>query len=251
MANGYEQQYLDLLETIMTKGVRKRDRTGVGTTSLFGAQLRFDVGREFPLLTTKKLFTHAIMVELEWMLRGRTDVRYLQERRCTIWDEWADKDGELGPVYGKQWRSWENIEHVGESEVLSSKKRYHIGTFHGESFYRVEYDQIALALDLLKSDPYSRRNVVTAWNPADNPKMALTPCHCLFQFNCRPIRSVAERQRLIGVDVSASDLHIGGFVPYDAPDDDSAAHAVLDADGAPQFYVDLHMFQRSDNERLH
>jgi thymidylate synthase len=234
MANGYEQQYLDLLETIMTKGVRKRDRTGVGTTSLFGAQLRFDVGREFPLLTTKKLFTHAIMVELEWMLRGHTNVQYLQERRCTIWDEWADEKGDLGPVYGKQWREWAH-------EVCEEDPRGVVSSICRDE----PIDQIALALDLLKNDPYSRRNVVTAWNPADNPKMALTPCHCLFQFNCRPL-SVQEKITL---------LRARGRVLPDAGDavsgPQSSTEYPADLGDAPQFYIDLHLYQRSNNERLH
>lgn len=248
--NSYEQQYLDLLRSISACGTDKRDRTGTGTRSLFGAQLRFDVGKEFPLLTTKKLYTRAIMVELEWMLRGLTNVQYLQERKCTIWDEWADKDGELGPVYGKQWRAWDYYRQtrefdLGDRETWISQP----GTDRVTAFGSI--DQIAQALYMLKHDPFSRRNVVTAWNPGDSSKMALTPCHCMFQFNCRPIRSIRERQRLLGVDTTKSDLHVGGFVPQDAPDDDSAAHAVPSVDGAPLFYVDLFMFQRSDNERLH
>jgi thymidylate synthase len=151
------RQYLDLLELVLKKGVEKRDRTGTGTIAIFGHQARYDLADGFPLLTTKKLFLKAIVYELLWFLRGDTNVRWLQERGVTIWDEWADKNGELGPVYGQQWRSWPT---------------QHDGTI----------DQIANLVRDIKANPDSRRLVVTAWNPADVPKMALPPCHCLFQF---------------------------------------------------------------------
>ncbi|HUO90832.1 MAG TPA: thymidylate synthase [Rhizomicrobium sp.] len=151
------RQYLDLLEHVLKTGVEKRDRTGVGTLSVFGHQARYDLADGFPLMTTKKLFTKAIIYELLWFLRGDTNVRWLQERGVTIWDEWADAHGELGPVYGHQWRSWPMPEG---------------GTI----------DQIANLVRDLKANPDSRRHIVTAWNPADVPKMALPPCHCLFQF---------------------------------------------------------------------
>ena len=151
------RQYLDLLELVLKKGVEKRDRTGTGTLSVFGHQARYDLAGGFPLLTTKKLFVKAIVYELLWFLRGETNVRWLQERGVTIWDEWADANGELGPVYGQQWRSWPTADG---------------GTI----------DQIANLVRDIKANPDSRRLVVTAWNPADVPKMALPPCHCLFQF---------------------------------------------------------------------
>ncbi|MDE2182778.1 MAG: thymidylate synthase [Alphaproteobacteria bacterium] len=151
------RQYLELMDRVLKTGVEKRDRTGTGTLSVFGHQMRFDLAEGFPLVTTKKLYTKAIIYELLWFLRGDTNVRWLQERGVTIWDEWADKNGELGPVYGHQWRSW---------------PRDHAGTI----------DQIAAVVNDIRTNPDSRRLIVTAWNPSDIPKMALPPCHCLFQF---------------------------------------------------------------------
>jgi thymidylate synthase len=151
------RQYLDLMETVLSRGVEKRDRTGTGTRSIFGHQMRFDLAAGFPLVTTKKLFTKAIIIELLWFLRGDTNVHWLQEHGVTIWDEWADANGELGPVYGHQWRSWP----LPGGGAL---------------------DQIDWVVKEIKRNPDSRRLIVTAWNPADVGKMALPPCHCLFQF---------------------------------------------------------------------
>ena len=151
------RQYHDLMEKVLKQGVEKRDRTGTGTLSVFGHQMRFDLADGFPLMTTKKLFVKAIVYELLWFLAGETNVRTLQKNGVTIWDEWADANGELGPVYGHQWRSWPDG---------------HGGTI----------DQIANLIADIKRNPDSRRLIVTAWNPADVPKMALPPCHCLFQF---------------------------------------------------------------------
>lgn len=151
------QQYLDLMSTILEKGVEKSDRTGTGTLSIFGHQMRFDLNDGFPLVTTKKIYTRGVFGELIWFLRGDTNVRWLQERNIRIWDEWADEHGELGPVYGAQWRSWP--------------------TPDGEHI-----DQIKAVIETLRRDPDSRRIIVNAWNVADLHKMALTPCHALFQF---------------------------------------------------------------------
>ena len=152
-----EQQYLDLLAQVLERGAKKSDRTGTGTLSVFGRQLRFGLEEGFPLLTTKKLHLKSIILELLWFLRGDTNVKWLQERGVSIWDEWADENGELGPVYGYQWRHWR--------------------TPDGR-----EIDQIANLVESIRKKPDSRRHIVSAWNPADVDRMALPPCHALFQF---------------------------------------------------------------------
>ncbi len=151
------KQYLDLLNRILTEGVKKEDRTGTGTISIFGNQMRFNLEDGFPLLTTKKLHLKSIIYELLWFLKGDTNVKYLQEHGVRIWNEWADENGDLGPVYGHQWRSWPD---------------YNGGTI----------DQIQQVLDLIKNHPDSRRMIVSAWNVAEVNKMALPPCHTMFQF---------------------------------------------------------------------
>jgi thymidylate synthase len=152
-----EWQYLNLLRDILDNGARRDDRTGTGTLGVFGRQMRFDLAKGFPLLTTKKLHVRSIIVELLWFLRGETNIGWLKENGVSIWDEWADAEGELGPVYGKQWRSWA----APDGRVI---------------------DQIERLVEGLKTSPNSRRHIVTAWNPADVDDMALPPCHCLFQF---------------------------------------------------------------------
>lgn len=150
------QPYLDLLRRVMTEGVDRDDRTGVGTRAVFGHQMRFDLSKGFPLVTTKKLHVRSIFIELLWFLRGDTNVAWLREHKVSIWDEWADGNGDLGPVYGKQWRDWVTADggHV---------------------------DQIAQLVEQIRRDPNSRRQIVTAWNPGELAQMRLAPCHCLFQ----------------------------------------------------------------------
>ena len=152
------QQYLDLLERVLETGVDRGDRTGIGTRAVFGHQMRFNLADGFPLLTTKKLHIRSIIHELLWFVSGDTNIRYLQENGVSIWDEWADENGDLGPVYGKQWRHWQ--------------------TYDGR-----EIDQLTELVGMIKTNPDSRRLILTAWNPADVSKMALPPCHCLFQFH--------------------------------------------------------------------
>jgi thymidylate synthase len=151
------QQYLDLLQHILDKGVAKTDRTGTGTISTFGYQMRFDLQQGFPLVTTKKLHVKSIIHELLWFLKGETNIAYLKENGVSIWNEWADEHGDLGPVYGKQWRSWEGP----QGQVI---------------------DQVSDVVKQIKTNPDSRRMIISAWNVADLPKMALMPCHALFQF---------------------------------------------------------------------
>jgi thymidylate synthase len=152
------RQYLDLMQRVLAEGAEKRDRTGTGTLSIFGHQMRFDLARGFPLVTTKKLHVKSIIYELLWFLRGDTNVKYLNEHGVSIWDEWADENGDLGPIYGRQWRSWPAPD--------------------GRNI-----DQMANVLAEIRRNPASRRLIVTAWNPAEIEQMALPPCHCLFQFN--------------------------------------------------------------------
>jgi thymidylate synthase len=176
-----EQPYLDLLRLVLDTGIDRPDRTGTGTRSLFGHQMRFDVAEGFPLLTTKKLHLKSIIYELLWFLRGDTNVRWLQEHGVRIWDEWADANGDLGPVYGRQWRSWPD----GRGGTI---------------------DQIAGVVEAIRTKPESRRHIVTAWNPADVDDMALPPCHCLFQFY------VAEGRLSCQLYQRSADIFLG--VPF-------------------------------------
>ena len=175
------KQYLDLLHRVMEEGAFKSDRTGTGTKSVFGHQMRFNLADGFPLLTTKKLHLKSIIYELLWFLKGDTNVRYLQENGVRIWNEWADENGELGPVYGHQWRSWPD----GNGGVI---------------------DQIAQAVDLIKNSPDSRRIMVSAWNVADVPSMKLPPCHALFQFY------VADGKLSLQLYQRSADIFLG--VPF-------------------------------------
>jgi len=175
------QQYLDLLNRVLDEGVDRGDRTGTGTRAVFGHQMRFDLAEGFPLLTTKKLHTRSIIHELLWFIHGDTNIRYLQENGVSIWDEWADGNGDLGPVYGKQWRRWQGADGR-------------------------EIDQLAELVEAIRTTPESRRLMLSAWNPADLPQMALPPCHCLFQF------FVAEGRLSCQLYQRSADIFLG--VPF-------------------------------------
>ena len=183
------KQYLDILNRILTEGVRKGDRTGTGTISIFGTQSRYNLDDGFPLLTTKKLHLKSIIYELLWFLKGDTNVRYLQEHGVRIWNEWADADGELGPVYGHQWRSWPD---------------YRGGTI----------DQIQYVIDQLKNNPTSRRMIVSAWNVAEVNEMALPPCHTMFQFYVAPAPEGADSKGRLSLQLyqRSADTFLG--VPF-------------------------------------
>ncbi|HRK25002.1 MAG TPA: thymidylate synthase [Beijerinckiaceae bacterium] len=206
--------YLDLLARVLSEGVAKSDRTGTGTLSLFGAQLRFDLQKGFPLVTTKRLHLKSIIHELIWFLKGDTNIAYLKANGVSIWDEWADANGDLGPVYGRQWRSWPGP--------------------NGETV-----DQIRLVLDEIRRNPDSRRLVVSAWNPVDIPRMALAPCHCLFQFN------VADGRLSCQLYQRSADLFLG--VPFNIASYALLTHMVAQVSGLqPGDFVhtfgDVHLY---------
>ena len=181
------QQYLHLLDHILKNGTDKSDRTGTGTRSVFGYQMRFDLGKGFPLVTTKKTHLKSIIHELLWFLKGETNIAYLKENNVKIWDEWADENGDLGPVYGKQWRSWEGAEGV-------------------------EVDQVSDLIKQLKTNPDSRRLIISAWNVADLPKMKLMPCHCLFQFYTSAPGENGKRKLSCQLYQRSADIFLG--VPF-------------------------------------
>jgi thymidylate synthase len=208
------QQYLDLLRHVLEHGTLKGDRTGTGTRSVFGWQMRFDLARGFPLVTTKKLHLKSIVHELIWFLRGETNTRYLRENGVTIWDEWADAEGELGPVYGHQWRSWP----APDGRTI---------------------DQIAWVLEEIRRNPDSRRLLVSAWNVADLPRMALQPCHALFQFY------VADGRLSCQLYQRSGDIFLG--VPFNIASYALLSHMVAQVSGlAPGDFVhtlgDAHLY---------
>jgi len=217
------EAYLNYLHHIKRHGVTKEDRTGTGTTSVFGYQMRFNLQDGFPLVTTKKVSLKSIITELLWFLRGDTNVRWLQERGCTIWDEWARPDGDLGPVYGKQWRFWQKVTR----------------TSSGAHFATV--DQISEAVRLLQTDPDSRRILVSAWNVADLPKMALLPCHVMFQFYTEEL-TLSARYKL--GQLSRQDLYTADKVSV------SPLHDMLDGLGVPRRKLSCQLYQRSADSFL-
>ena len=224
------QQYLDLLRDVLDNGVGREDRTGTGTIGVFGRQARFDLREGFPCLTTKKLHLRSIIHELLWFLKGSTNIKYLQENGVSIWDEWADENGDLGPVYGSQWRAWPD----GQGGSI---------------------DQIAKLIDGLKHNPWSRRHLVSAWNVAQVDGMALPPCHCLFQFCVIPAQNPGEKHGLsLQLYQRSCDLFLG--VPFNI-----ASYALLllmtaqvcgyEAREFIHTYGDLHLYKNHlDQARL-
>jgi thymidylate synthase len=198
------QQYLDLLRRVLHDGVEKGDRTGTGTRSVFGHQMRFDLREGFPLVTTKKVHTRSVFAELLWFLRGDTNVAWLHERGVTIWDEWADADGDLGPVYGSQWRSW------------PTPAGGHV-------------DQIAQVVEAIRRDPDSRRHLVSAWNVADIPQMALAPCHALFQFYVAPATGSGPARLSCQLYQRSADVFLG--VPFNIASYALLTHMVAQVTG--------------------
>jgi thymidylate synthase len=221
------KQYHDLLSRVLHEGVEKPDRTGTGTKSIFGYQMRFDLAEGFPLVTTKKLHLKSIIHELLWFLKGDTNVAYLKENGVSIWDEWADEEGELGPVYGRQWRSWPKP--------------------NGGAI-----DQIAWLLEEIAKNPFSRRLVVTAWNPADLHKMALAPCHCLFQFHIAEVNG--QRRLSCQLYQRSADVFLG--VPFNIASYALLTHMVAQVTGCvPGDFVhtfgDAHLYlNHLDQARL-
>ena len=259
------RQYHDLLRLVLEQGERREDRTGTGTIGVFGAQARFDLREGFPLVTTKKLHLRSIIHELLWFLSGDTNIRYLRENGVRIWDEWADEEGNLGPVYGKQWRAWEHggaapeaggppsfaelspdfaaLEHEAAAE---ERRRAH----HGMSAAgRPSIDQIAGVLRDLRENPFSRRLIVSAWNVADINSMALPPCHCLFQFHVS-----ASRRLSCQLYQRSADLFLG--VPFNIASYALLTHMIAHVTGCqPGDFVhtfgDLHLYTNHlDQARL-
>lgn len=207
------KQYLDLLRLVQEEGFHRDDRTGVGTKGVFGAQARFDLRHGFPLLTTKKLHIKSILHELLWFIAGDTNVKYLRDNGVTIWDEWADENGDLGRVYGAQWRSWNYVDGHGNFRVL---------------------DQITDVIQRIKDRPDDRRLIVTAWNPGELGQMALPPCHCLFQFSTQ-LLTFQERWDML----MAKDVNFGFLRPKEAID-----QALID-NRIPERRLHLQLYQRS------
>lgn len=206
------RNYLDLLQHILDNGADKTDRTGTGTRSIFGYQLRYDLSKGFPLLTTKKLHLKSIIYELLWFLNGDTNIKYLKNNGVKIWNEWADENGNLGPVYGAQWRSWEGA----DNKVI---------------------DQISDVINQIQNTPDSRRLIVSAWNVAEIPKMALAPCHAMFQFNTRLISLEKRKEIYKDLHKNKNTKKIVGLSEMD--------HNYFDKVGIKKYYLDLQLYQRS------
>ncbi len=225
------RQYLDLLQRVMNEGVDKGDRTRTGMRELFGAQMRFDLSNGFPLVTTKKMFLKGIIHELLWFLKGDTNIKYLNDNGVHIWDAWADEAGNLGPVYGSQWRRWTST-FARQSEMTDA---WDVRT--------KSIDQIANLIEEIKTKPNSRRMIVTAWNPAEVDQMALPPCHCLFQFNVTPYTT--DERVAIHKESLAPHISRDMYPDHVEPEDIEYVTKKLDEIGVPKGKLNCQLYQRS------
>lgn len=246
------KQYLALMQDILDNGVVKKDRTGVGTLSVFGRQLRFDLKEGFPLVTTKKVHLKSIIHELLWFLNGDTNVKYLQENGVKIWNEWANEEGNLGPVYGKQWREWRDCKvvechDVGRTQQLMQRGYKYIGNMKEDGttylVYEKPHDQISKVIQQLREDPDSRRIIVSAWNVADLDDMALNPCHNYFQFYTTEM-TVLERLNWFEENEPEK------FANASLNNDEKVLHETLDREGVPRRKLSCFYMMRSNDVAL-
>lgn len=251
------KQYLALMQDILDNGVVKKDRTGVGTLSVFGRQLRFDLKEGFPLVTTKKVHLKSITHELLWFLNGDTNVKYLQENGVRIWNEWANAEGELGPVYGKQWREWRDCKvvechDVGRTQQLMQRGYKYIGNMKEDGttylVYEKAHDQISKVIQQLREDPDSRRIIVSAWNVADLDDMALNPCHNYFQFYTTEMTLL---ERLDWYEVNEPEKFASApLINHEDIDDEERLHETLDREGIPRRKLSCFYMMRSNDYLL-
>lgn len=244
------EQYQDLMTRVMSEGVPKKDRTGTGTLSIFGHQMRFNLQEGFPLVTTKRCHMRSIIHELLWFLKGDTNVKYLNDNGVTIWDEWKNKDGDLGPVYGKQWRSWPVIRAVPYEQfnelTAAGYEDLDAGTWSMDEncslyFVRTQIDQISKVMDQLKNDPDNRRIIVSAWNVADLDEMALAPCHAFFQFYTRELTH-EEREQWLDEHRPGEWAKIQRLCGIDP---ETGYHDIFDSEGVPDRQLSCQLYQRS------
>lgn len=251
------KQYLALMQDILDNGVIKKDRTGVGTLSVFGRQLRFDLKEGFPLVTTKKVHLKSIIHELLWFLNGDTNVKYLQENGVRIWNEWSDEEGNLGPVYGKQWREWRDCKvvechDVRRTQQLMQRGYKYIGNMKEDGttylVYEKAHDQISKVIQQLREDPDSRRIIVSAWNVGDLDDMALNPCHNYFQFYTTEMTLL---ERLDWYEANEPEKFANApLINHEDIDDEERLHETLDREGIPRRKLSCFYMMRSNDVAL-
>nr|DAO89033.1 MAG TPA: thymidylate synthase [Caudoviricetes sp.] len=248
------KQYLSLMQDILNNGVVKKDRTGVGTLSVFGRQLRFDLKEGFPLVTTKKVHLKSIIHELLWFLNGDTNVKYLQENGVKIWNAWSDEEGNLGPVYGKQWREWRDCKvvechDVRRTQQLMQRGYKYIGNMKEDGttylVYEKAHDQIGKVIQQLREDPDSRRIIVSAWNVGDLDDMALNPCHNYFQFYTTEMTLL---ERLDWYEANEPEKFANApLINHEDIDDEERLHETLDREGIPRRKLSCFYMMRKHN----